>query len=64
MIDWERDEHKRHLITEPKILAEELRQMAAGEGKYSRFLYASFRIKVIWKSAADWIEKSSRGTLP
>lgn len=40
----------------PAIIAAELRLMAAGEDRYSRFTYMSPWIKNIWNAAADIIE--------
>lgn len=40
----------------PEIIAAELRLMAAGDDRYSRFTYTSPWIKNIWNAAADIIE--------
>lgn len=40
----------------PAVIAAELRLMAAGEDRYSRFTYMSPWIKNIWSAAADIIE--------
>lgn len=40
----------------PEIIAAELRLMAAGDDRYSRFTYMSPWIKNIWNAAADIIE--------
>lgn len=42
----------------PEIIAAELRLMAAGDDRYSRFTYMSPWIKNIWNAAADIIEES------
>ena len=47
----------------PAIIAAELRLMAAGEDRYSRFTYISPWIKNIWNAAADVIEELHRGQL-
>lgn len=44
----------------PAIIAAELRLMAAGDDRYSRFTYMSPWIKNIWNAAADIIEGLSR----
>jgi hypothetical protein len=40
----------------PEIIAAELRLMASGEDRYTRFTYMSPWIKNIWNAAADIIE--------
>lgn len=47
----------------PEIIAAELRLMAAGEDRYSRFTYMSPWIKNIWNAAADIIEDLNRKNL-
>ncbi|MGE0251884.1 MAG: hypothetical protein AB7G80_01360 [Dongiaceae bacterium] len=47
----------------PKIIAAELRLMAAGEDRYSRFTYMSPWIKNIWNAAADIIEDLNKKQL-
>lgn len=44
----------------PAIIAAELRLMAAGDDRYSRFTYMSPWIKNIWNAAADIIEGLSK----
>lgn len=44
----------------PEIIAAELRLMAAGDDRYSRFTYMSPWIKNIWNAAADIIEGLDR----
>lgn len=46
-----------------KVIAKELRMMAAGEGRYQRFTYISPWIKNIWNAAADIIEDYERQKL-
>ena len=47
----------------PEIIAAELRLMAAGDDRYSRFTYISPWIKNIWNAAADIIEDMHKGRL-
>lgn len=47
----------------PAIIAAELRLMAAGEDRYSRFTYMSPWIKNIWNAAADIIEDLHKSRL-
>lgn len=47
----------------PAIIAAELRLMAAGDDRYSRFTYMSPWIKNIWYAAADIIESSYKNKL-
>lgn len=47
----------------PAIIAAELRLMAAGDDRYSRFTYMSPWIKNIWNAAADIIEDLNRKNL-
>lgn len=47
----------------PAIIAAELRLMAAGDDRYSRFTYMSPWIKNIWNAAADIIEDLHRKNL-
>lgn len=44
----------------PESIAAELRLMAAGDDRYSRFTYMSPWIKNIWNAAADIIEGLDR----
>ncbi len=46
-----------------EIIAAELRLMAAGDDRYSRFTYISPWIKNIWNAAADIIEDSYKGKM-
>ena len=46
-----------------KVVAKELRMMAAGEDRYQRFTYISPWIKNIWNAAADIIEDYERQKL-
>lgn len=46
-----------------RIVARELRSMAAGENRYQRFTYISPWIKNIWNAAADIIEDQERKKL-
>lgn len=46
-----------------KVVARELRMMAAGEDHYRRFTYTSPWIKNIWNAAADIIEDYERKKL-
>jgi hypothetical protein len=45
------------------IIAAELRLMAAGDDRYSRFTYMSPWIKNIWNAAADIIEEQCKNRL-
>lgn len=47
----------------PMIIAAELRLMAAGDDRYSRFTYMSPWIKNIWNAAADIIEEQCKNRL-
>ncbi len=47
----------------PMIIAAELRLMAAGDDRYSRFTYMSPWIKNIWNAAADIIEEHCKNRL-
>lgn len=47
----------------PAIIAAELRLMAAGDDRYSRFTYMSPWIKNIWNAAADIIEEAYKQKL-
>ncbi len=47
----------------PAVIAAELRLMAAGEDRYSRFTYMSPWIKNIWNAAADIIEEQIKNRL-
>lgn len=47
----------------PMIIAAELRLMAAGDDRYSRFTYMSPWIKNIWNAAADIIEEQYKNRL-
>jgi len=46
-----------------KLIAEQLRMMAAGDAQYKRFTYISPWIKNIWNAAADIIEETERRKL-
>lgn len=46
-----------------EIIAAELRLMAAGDDRYSRFTYMSPWIKNIWNAAADIIEDMNKKNL-
>lgn len=50
-------------INSPAIIAAELRLMAAGEDRYSRFTYMSPWIKNIWNAAADIIDDLHKSRL-
>lgn len=47
----------------PMIIAAELRLMAAGDDRYSRFTYMSPWIKNIWSAAADIIEEQYKNRM-
>jgi hypothetical protein len=47
----------------PEIIAAELRLMAAGDDRYSRFTYMSPWIKNIWNAAADIIEDMNKRSM-
>lgn len=47
----------------PAIIAAELRLMATGDDRYSRFTYMSPWIKNIWNAAADIIEDLHKKSL-
>lgn len=47
----------------PAIIVAELRLMAAGDDRYSRFTYISPWIKNIWNAAADIIEDLHKKSL-
>ncbi len=47
----------------PAIIAAELRLMALGDDRYSRFIYMSPWIKNIWNAAADIIEDLHKKSL-
>lgn len=47
----------------PHHIAAELRLMADGQGRYSRFALVTPSIKNIWRAAADMLEDFARGRL-